>query len=59
MGRFVREGRVPVAFAAALLLRLLGVGAGEAGLGEVAREMSFRIGGAVSQADVVAVVVLV
>ena len=48
-------GNVPIALAAALLLGAAGVGVGVARLAEVAREVLFGGGGAVGQADVVAV----
>lgn len=57
----VKRGVVglPVAFAAAFLLRFGGVGAGEASLAEVAREVLFGDCGAIGETDVVTVVALV
>ena len=50
---------LPVAFAAAFLLRFGGIGAGEASLAEIAREVLFGDCGAISETDVVTVVALV
>lgn len=50
---------LPVAFAAAFLLRFGGIGAGEARLAEVAWQVLFRDCGAIGETDVVTVVALV
>lgn len=54
-----KGGNLPAAFAGTILLGLLGVGVDVAGLGEVAREVLGGQGGAVSEAGVVTIIVLV
>ena len=54
-----KEADKPVALATALLLDLLGVGIDVAGLGKVTREVLLRLGGAVGEAGVVTIVLLV
>lgn len=50
---------LPAALASTVLLGLLGVGVGVAGLGEVAGEMLGGVGGTIGEAGVVTVVELV
>jgi hypothetical protein len=54
-----KEGSLPATLAGAVLLGLLGVGVGVAGLGEVTGEVFRGEGGAIGEAGVVTVVELV
>jgi hypothetical protein len=58
-GRWRRRGSLPSSFAGTVLLGLLGVGIDVAGLGKVAREVLGGHSSTVSEASVVAIVVLV
>jgi hypothetical protein len=55
----IREEGLPATLAGTILLGLLGIGVNVAGLGEVAGEVLGGEGGAISEAGVVAVIVLV